>query len=240
MEVLAPVRRAGLLALAIVFAAPQPAQAEPRSPASPSVEAIVVGSDSFLAAHPDIRYRLLGLKAYEAGRFAKALEHFKRAARYADKPSQGMVAELLWSGQGTAQDRPLAHAWMELAAERGFKVMLAQRDRYWAALSEPERARARRLHADVRADYADAVAQPRLERVLRRARAATTGSRTGATGSVQIILPGPGGDVRLDGSQFYQDKFWEPAKYWAWQAQEWKDPPKGRVEVGPLQVPATP
>ena len=224
--------------LAAALASANPAHAQAAAPSA--VDAQVVNSETFLAAHPDLRFRLLGLQAFEAGKLEKAMEHFKRAARYADKPSQAMVAELLWAGKGAAMDRATAYAWMDLAAERQFKVMLAQRERYWLALTPEEQARALEIGKAVYAEYGDKVAKPRMEVALRRARGSSTGSRTGFTGNLRIIIPGPAGEITLDGSQFYQDKFWKPADYWAWQAEEWKEMPKGRVDVGPLQVPATP
>ena len=230
--------RLPLVMLALALAGVAPAFAQDVTP--DSVDAQVVGSASFLAGHPDLRYRGLGMKAYRAGDMRKAMEHFKRAARYADKPSQGMVGELLWNGQGVAADRALAQAWLAVAAERDFKVLRLQRDRYWRELGPAERERARRLAEALHAEYGDAVAQPRLEAVLRRARTSVTGSRTGMTGSLQVIIPGPGGDIRLDGSQFYQDKFWKPQEYWAWQADTWKDPPTPKVDVGPLQAEGKP
>lgn len=204
-----------------------------------TAEEKVMSSDAFLSSHPDLRYRLLGLKAYQSADYAKALAHFKRAAKFADKPSQGMVAEMLWSGQGGPVDRPLAHAWMDLAAERKFEVMVVQRDRFWRKLTEAERAQALTLVKPLFAEYADKVAQPRLERLLRNERRTTTGSRTGFTSNLMITLPGPAGDVKVHGHEFYQDKFWKPEAYWAWHEEDWKELPKGRVDVGPLQVPAS-
>ena len=206
-----------------------------RGSSGADIDARVMGSESFLAAHPDLRYRQLGMKAYLKGDARKALEHFRRAARYADKPSQGMVGELLWEGRGVAADRALAHAWLAVAAERRYEVLEAQRDRYWSQLGVAERERARAHALQLMAEFGDAVAQPRLEAVLRRARSQVTGSRTGASGSLQVILPGPGGDIHVDGSQFYQDKFWDPKQYWAWQAETWRDVRTPQVDVKPLK-----
>src|SRR5690606_37219363 len=88
----------------------------------------------FLKAHPDLRYRLHGLEKYKERDFDDALKFFRRAAFYADKPSQGMVAEMYWRGEGVEQDRALAYAWMDLAAERGYRGFLGLRERYWNAL----------------------------------------------------------------------------------------------------------
>jgi hypothetical protein len=200
----------------------------------------IMNTDSFLNGHPDLRYRLLGLTAYQAADYAKAMVHFQRAARYADKPSQGMIAEMYWNGQGVPVNKPLGYAWMDLAAERHFKVMLVNRERLWAALTEAEREQAIIVGQPVYAEFGDKVAKPRLERLLRNARSNSVGSRTGFVGAVTITIPGPTGDLTLDGSQYFQEKFWKPEAYWAWQAEDWKELPKGSVNVGPLQVPAKP
>lgn len=231
-----PLSRTLLLAASLALSAFHAGGAWAGSTDAEGLERQVMTSDSFLSAHPDLRHRLLGLKAYEAGKDATAIAHFRRASRYADKPSQAMVAEMTWAGRGVPANRPLALAWMELAAERRYAIMLAQRDRFSAALDEAGRAEAARLGRALAAEYGDAVAQPRLERQLRLARRNVTGSRTGFTGNVTVILPGPAGSRILDGSQFFADKFWEPSAYWAWQAEEWKDPPRGRVDVGPLKA----
>jgi hypothetical protein len=224
-------RRGIALAGLLMFAAGAQAQ----SPRLNSVDREIMSTSTFLSAHPDLRFRMLGLQAWEKGDYPAAMTAFRRGARYADKPSQGMVAEMLWNGQGTPVDRPLAHAWMQVAAEREFKVMVLNRDRYWAAMQPAERERASALAPVIAAEYGDSVAKPRLERKMRSARNNSTGSRTGATGNLRIILPSPHGDVTVDGSQFFDDRFWKPADYWAWQAADWKELPKGRVKVGPLE-----
>lgn len=205
-----------------------------------SVDSQVMSTDGFLSAHPDLRFRLLGLKAFNAQDYSTAMAHFMRASRYADKPSQGMVAEMHWGGLGVPVNRPLAYAWMDLAAERQFKVMLVHRERYWKALNDAEREQAIQVGQGLYAEFADKAAKPRLESFLRRARSGTTGSRTGFVGALTITIPGPSGEITLDGSQYYQDKFWKADDYWAWQAEDWKELPRGTVNVGPLQVPATP
>jgi hypothetical protein len=195
----------------------------------------IMTSASFLSSHPDLRHRLLGLHAYAAGDDAEAFENFRRAARYADKPSQAMVAEMYWVGRGVEKNRALGFVWMELASERGYKVMLAQRQRFLADLSEVEREEAVRLSRELFAEYGDAVAKPRMERQLRWGSRNTAGSRTGFVGNMQIRIPGPYGDITVDGSQFFAEKFWKPEAYWTWQAEDWKELPKARVDVGPLK-----
>ena len=202
-------------------------------------DAMVMSTESFLAQHPDLRYRREGLRAYRGQKPTEAMTHFRRAARFADKPSQGMVAEMLWKGDGVPRDPVLAYVWMDLAAERGYAVMVARREVFWAGLDDGQRQQAIAAGQAVYAEFGDAVAQPRLERLLRSERKRVTGSRTGFVGNVQIVIPSPSGDVTIDASHYYQDQFWKPAEYWRWQDRDWKDLPQGTVDIGPLQ-PATP
>ena len=203
-------------------------------PPDPTSDRLMM-SAGFLSAHPDLRYRLLGLDEFKHGRYEDALRFFQRASFYADKPSQGMVAEMLWNGQGIAKDPALAYAWMDLASERGYAGFLGLRERYWSALSETERKRALVEGEAVYAKYGDAAAQPRLATVLRRERRNITGSRTGFAGNVQIYVPGPGGFEQIDGTKFFDDRYWDPKQYQAWHDSIWMKPRVGRVSVGELE-----
>lgn len=220
-----------MFVVAALFALPAFATGNPDRPLDPRI----LGSEGFLNGHPDMKFRQSGLRAYEAGDYPEAFKLFKRAARYADKPSQGMVAEMLWRGEGVEKDRPSAYAWMDLAAERHFRVLLVQREVYWTSLSEDERQRAIPIGEGLYAEYGDTVAKRRLELAMRRARNQSTGSRTGAVGNLQISFDTPGGPVTIDGSTYYHPQFRDPERYWAWQEAQWKDPPTGVVEIGPLR-----
>jgi hypothetical protein len=197
-------------------------------------ERIVASSEAFLGAHPDLRYRLSGLDAHERGEHAGALVDFQRAARYGDKPSQSMLGEMHWQGVGTPVDRGMGYVWMDLAAERGYPLMLAKREHYWASMDEAERARALAMGAQMYDEYGDAAAKPRLERELKRARRNMTGSRVGSVGRLEILIPTPGGTRRISGDDYYDPKFWEPEQYFRWQDSEWLPNPKGVVEVGDI------
>ena len=199
-------------------------------------EEVVINSAAFLAAHPDLQNRHRGMEAYEAGRYDSAMTYFQRAARYADKPSQAMVGEMLWKGEGVTRDRALAYAWMDLAAERGYPGFTIIRERYWAALDEDQRRQALVRGEDVYAEYGDAVAQPRIATVLRRERRRVTGSRTGFSGFLEVQIPGPGGIMQsIDGSKFYDRKFWDPELYQAWHDAVWMSPNEGRVNIGDVE-----
>ncbi len=226
------------LALALAFAstaALQPAPAVAQSGSERSADPLIMESEGFLHAHPDLKHRRAGVIAYQKGDHERAMQEFRRAARFADKPSQGMIAELLWRGEGVPQNRVEAYAWMDLAAERHYRTMLIQREMYWAELDADERAAAIAFGEALYAEYGDKVAQPRLEKRMRRERARTTGSRTGFVGTLQIQLYGPAGPVTIDGASYYHPDYWEPERYWAWHDRTWKDPPRGVVDVGPLR-----
>lgn len=204
----------------------------------------------FLDSHPDLRFRLLGMERLQQERYEEALRFFRRSGRYADKLSQGVVAEMLWSGRGQEADRALAYAWMDVAAERGYRLLVMQRERYWSDLDEAERARALEVGQEVLAEYGDAAAQPRIAAILRRARRNVTGSRTGASAgrNLEVWVPGPrgaaGGDSSfgsnafvISGASFYDPQFWDPEQYQAWHDKmwEWSESRIGRVSVGGLE-----
>lgn len=195
-------------------------------------------TEGFLAAHPDLRWRAEGVRDYASGRYDSALSELKRAARYADKPAQAMVAEMYWRGIGVAQDRALGYAWMDIAAERMYHDFVVYRETYWRQLSEAERSDAIARGQAVLEEYGDDAAKPRLEKVLRREARGSTGSRVGFTGNLSIIpFTGPlaGTGMTITGDRYYAKEYWEPKAYWRLQDAIWKAPPKARIDIGPLQ-----
>lgn len=222
-----PLPRALLLPLVLALALPSIAQ-QRAAPDPIGQEALVAAG--FLDGHPDLRHRNEGLQAWEAQDYPRALERFRRAAWYGDKPSQAVVGEMYWDGTGVPQDRVLGLIWMDLAAERGYRFFSQKRDYYWSQLSEDERRQALARGRAVQAEYGDAAAEPRLAQVLRRERNRLTGSRLGSqTSAMEIVIPGYGS---IDGTQFYAARFWDPAQYRQWQDQYWTDLRPGRVSVG--------
>ncbi|MBE2211509.1 MAG: sel1 repeat family protein [Xanthomonadaceae bacterium] len=220
-----------LVAMAVTVGAVSIAHAQSRQSA---VEQEIINSEAFLSSHPDLMNRMRGMQALERGEPERAAIYFKRAAWYADKQAQAIYAEMLWDGRGVPQDRSAAYAWMDLAAERQYKLILRFRERYWSALSETERQRALEVGRQVYAEYGDEIAQPRLEKVLRRAARNVTGSRTGFVGALTIVIPGPGEGTVIDGSTFYDKRYWEPAQYWKWQKEVVEGVKEGKVIVGDL------
>jgi len=215
-----------MLAIATAF----PALGQKRG--DPTIDPMLVAA-GFLDSHPDLRFRSRGLEEYGQRNHAAALEEFKRAAWYSDKPSQAIVGEMLWIGLGLPKDRALAYVWMDLAAERGYRSFARKREAYWQQLDEEERARVLRDAPAIRAEYADAAAEPRLHAVLVRERRRATGSRLGSTvNAMQIEVPGVG---VIDSTAYYHPRYWEPEQYRAWQDSIWTELRVGTVDVGDVE-----
>lgn len=226
--------RSTVLAIAVLIslaAAPAVSHAQ----ATRGQERVVATSASFLAAHPDLRFRLEGLDAVNNGRPEEAIALFRRAARYADKPSQSMLGELHWTGSGVPVDRVQGYIWMDVAAERGFPLMVAKRESYWSQLSAEEQQQAREIGVAVMDEYGDAAAKPRLEKILLKAKRNVTGSRVGSVGNLVIQIPTPSGFREVRGTDYYDRKFWEPKLYFQWQDQDWIEP-QGEVDVGDVEA----
>lgn len=223
-----PVRTLVLAACIACVAAPLAAAPRANDP-------LILSSATFLNSHPDLRWRVEGMHAQERRDHALAHAYFRRAAKYADKPSQALVAEALWEGRGVERDPAAAYAWMDLAAERGYVVFAARREHFWSRLDADQRKRALALGADVYARFGDDVAKPRLEKALVQAARKVVGSRTGFVGNVQVRLPGPGFWETVTGDQFFDERFWRPEKYWEWQDTTWRPVRTGRGTASDLQ-----
>lgn len=225
-----PLRFPLILLLGLLATGPAAAQQDSLQAVPDPTSSDLMVAGGFLDGHPDLRYRDIGLEAYQRKDFAAAIAQFTRAAYYADKPSQAVVAEMYWDGVGVPQDRVLGLIWMDLAAERSYDFFSRKRDYYWNLLTETERRQAIVRARSVHDEYADAAAEPRLAAALRRERNRMTGSRVGSLSSaVQIIVPGYGS---IDASQFYDPRYWDPQQYRAWQDAYWIHLRPGQVRVG--------
>lgn len=186
-----------------------------------------------LRGHPDLEYRGYGMDAYRREDYERALVLFRRAARFGDKPSQGVIAEMYASGRGVARDPVLAYVWMDLAAERGYRDFIRHRERYWERLDEASRARAVEVGQALYAEYGDDVAKPRFAAQLKRESKLIVGSRTGFASNVKVTIPSIFGDQSFDAAQMGRD-FWNADAYWKLQDRLWKNP-GGRVTTSDLQ-----
>ncbi len=203
----------------------------------------MLASRPILISHPDLWYRSLGKRAYESKAPATAFPLFLRAAGFADKPSQAIIAVMYWSGDGVKRDRPRAYAWMDLAASRGYPEMVAQRELYWKELGPTERAEALEVGREIYAEYGDVVALKRLDGALVTAwRKGVLGSRTGFVGTGgTLLMPGNSGFAALQSNPYelmkqYEDGLWRAQDYARLKDIEWLGMDRyGRVTVGDLQ-----
>lgn len=196
----------------------------------------IAGTLSYQRFHPDQQHRALAVQAYNEQDYAAAHKHFLRAAHYGDKASQAAIAEMMWRGIGVEQNRPQAYAWMDAAAERGYKSFLVHRERYWAQLSEDERQQAVKFGAQVYAGFGDAVAKPRMERVLRMGDKWAYASVTHKAYARTSVKNASGHGFTTFVAGYYDPKYWEPQHYWKWQEKIWDEPKSGTVSIGPLEV----
>lgn len=194
----------------------------------------VLSSNAFLNAHPDLKYRTEGFLHLDEERFVEARESFLKAARFADKPSQAVLAEFAWKGIGEPMDRARAYAWADISAERGYPQLVAVREMYWERLSEDERARAIQIGQSLMDEYGDNVAKKRMALHLRKARRTMLGFRPRKDAT--IIIPGPNGHgISIRGHHFYATEYWDPEKYQEWVDETWGGSAAGTVDIGSLE-----
>ena len=183
-------------------------------------------------------WRVRALRALKLGQVERAVDAFRMAAGYADKYSQHALSLLYWHGTDVPRDRAQAYAWSDLAAERGYRALLVVREKMWMELSEAERGRARELGPAMYARFGDAVAQPRMEWELRKARARITGSRLGfEMDRVEFLAT----QHDVDPRDVFASERWKPADYWKAEENSWSGKvlvlPAERVDAAPDPVP---
>ncbi len=221
----------------------------------------LLSNQQVIGAHPDLFYRDLGVRAYRAGNKRSAVSLLQKAASYADKPAQAMLAAMYWNGDGITQDRPRGYAWMDLAADRGYRDLLIQREQYWAQLSASERKQAVSEGRRIYAKYNDERGLHKLDLALKQAVDKATGSRTGFGGSNLTVRlrggaagptmaakqdngPAVAGGTPVRGTDYYAAQLWSAEPYAKLKDQVWEYArhETGKVEIGPLQslpAPAT-
>jgi len=226
--------------LALACTAPAWAQQASEDVAAKRSSELVGGMASpvFVDAHSDLRFRNRGLQAYGDGRPRDAFHYFQLASRYADKASQALVSVMYWTGDGVAKDRPLAYAWMDLAASRGYPELQHQRQLYWDQLSETERAKALALRGTLDADYGDDIGARRLTLEIGTSRSQVTGSHVGWIGNGSVSY---GGSAVEDFSKFDKALHMNTTEYLQTKDAQWQWQMRSRVTVGePEPVPPPP
>lgn len=219
------------------------------------VQVALLANPRIIETHPDLHYRQLAIRAYEGGDKAAALGLLRKAASYADKPSQAMLAAMYWNGDGPPADRPRGYAWMDLAADRGYRDLLVQRESYWNALDAAGRRQAIAVGREIYAEYNDKAGLARLDGTLRQEANRATGSRTGFGGNNLTVrmrggTAGPGltpnqdqgpvevGGTPVRGEDYYSPALWSASEYIKLKDHVWEQAraETGTVEIGPLQA----
>lgn len=185
-------------------------------------------AEGLASAHLNELWRVRALRALKLDDAERALDEFRMAARYADKFSQHSLSLMYWHGVGVDRDRALAYVWSDLAAERGYRDLLAVREKMWLEMNDAERRRALEIGPAWYADYGDAVAQPRMEWALRQARADITGSRVGASMDRVKFMRSRGDVAPRD---FFAGGRWQSSHYWQAEDRQWD----GKVIVLPAE-----
>jgi len=120
----------------------------------------VIGEERFL---PGDYYYCLGGMTYGRQRYDQSLRFFTTAASWASKPAQYVLGVMALNGDHQPRNRPLALAWLALAAERPNSRFQAPYDELFKASTQAERVAADGLLKHMRPVYGDATAAVRAE-----------------------------------------------------------------------------
>ncbi|MGH8160433.1 MAG: hypothetical protein ACREPQ_20175 [Rhodanobacter sp.] len=141
-------------------ATPEVATAAP-SDAGLANTSCAIGEEKFLPAD---YYYCLATQSYGEQHFDRAQKFFATAASWASKPAQYVLGIMALNGDHQPVNRPLALAWLTLAAERPQSTFKAAYTSAYAGATPAERQAAEKLLASMRPTYADAVAAVRAEK----------------------------------------------------------------------------
>ncbi|MET0330707.1 MAG: hypothetical protein ABW154_04685 [Dyella sp.] len=120
----------------------------------------IIGEEKFLPA--DYFY-CLASQSYGQHRYSYAQKFFQQAAAWGSKPAQYVLGVMALNGDQQPVDRPLALAWLRLAAERQRADYQQAYQQLYAATSAREHQAAEALLRSMRPTYGDAVAAVRAE-----------------------------------------------------------------------------
>lgn len=166
------VRPRGLSALLICMLGVPMAAAAATAPATPAVNkapsdadlantSCAIGEEKFLPAD---YYYCLATQSYGEQHFGRAQKFFTTAASWASKPAQFVLGIMALNGDHQPVNRPLALAWLTLAAERPRSSFGQAYQSAYAHATVAERQAAESLLAKLRPVYADATAAVRAEK----------------------------------------------------------------------------
>jgi hypothetical protein len=187
----ANLRRSLLLAALLVAstAAPLAASAQNAPPAAGTDTApsdadlaatdCAIGEEQFL---PGDYYYCLAKQNYGKQYYVNARKFFETAASWASKPAQYVLGVMALNGDHQALNRPLALAWMTLAAERPNSDFKQAYQSLHDSATPAEQKAAEKLLATMRPVYADATAAPRAEKRYAQGMSALNRKNSSATG----------------------------------------------------------
>ena len=69
-----------------------------------------------------------GYAAYEAGDYAEAVKWYRKAAEQGYAGAQSALGVMYYNGEGVLQDTIAAHMWFNIAAIKGNKIAVKNRD----------------------------------------------------------------------------------------------------------------
>ncbi len=120
----------------------------------------IIGLEKFLPAD---YYYCLASQSYGEKNYGEAQKFFHTAASWASKPAQYVLGVMALNGDHQPVNRPLALAWLALAAERHTERFNQAYVELREHLSPREREESEKLLRDLQPTYADATAATRAE-----------------------------------------------------------------------------
>jgi hypothetical protein len=138
-----------------------------------------IGEEQFL---PGDYYYCVAKQSYGKQHYVYARKFFGTAASWASKPAQYVLGVMALNGDHQAVNRPLALAWMTLAAERPNSDFKQAYQALHDSATPAEQKAADKLLATMRPVYADATAAPRAEQRYAQGMAALNRKNSSATG----------------------------------------------------------
>jgi hypothetical protein len=154
-----------LVGVLLTFGLAMAVRAQNPAPPTPTDQQLadarcIIGMEKFLPAD---YYYCLASQSYGEKNYAQAQKFFHTAASWASKPAQYVLGVMALNGDHQPVNRPLALAWLALAAERHTERFEQAYVELRNHLSPRERAESETLLRGLQPMYADATAATRAE-----------------------------------------------------------------------------